>query len=192
MDVPMKLEFAETVVTLMTGNPRFISPFPELPDVIEAINALRNAYQLSLGGSTIHLAAARIREKELDFVMTQLGAYVQSQCGGDEEVIRSSGFDIHSINRVKREVTQPQALKAIISAYPGRVSLRWKAIAAARTYFVEQSIDGSTNWIQCGTCTTANIEIPGLPSTTYLWFRVSAIGVSGTSPASDAVKALIG
>ena len=192
MDVPMKLEHAEKIANSITGNASFVEPYPTVAAVTESIGLLRNAYQESLGGSSISIAAVALREKELDFMMNQWSAYVQNVSNGNPEIIRSSGFDIRNESKVVREVTQPQALKAIMSPYPGQAVLKWKAVEGKKSYFVEKSLDGSTNWIQCGTCTVPTIEIDGLPSTTYLWFRVFAIGSLGTSPASDAVKALIG
>ena len=192
MDVPTKIVEVDAILAKMTNNAYYPNPRPSLAELSTALEACRFTHQEALTRGTEKVAIAALRLKDMDVMVSQLAAYVQSESNGEEVRILSSGFKVRSAATPTKPMTQPQALRFKLSPYPGQVDLKWEPVPGARTYFVEKSVDGANDWQQCGTCTRSSIHIAGFASTIYMWFRVSAIGGLGTSPASDAVKALIG
>lgn len=82
-------------------------------------------------------------------------------------------------------------LTAATSQYPGEVLLSWKSVHGAKSYAIEKSLGGTTDWKACGTSTRSRTAIDGLASMTNVWFRITAIGSAGESPVSAIVKALV-
>lgn len=191
LTIPAKVQKAGLISRSMTGNTNFPAPSPTLAELDAAIAALQVAFQLAIDGGKSFRASMLERETELDFLITQMAAYVQNESDGDAEKIRSAGFEVRSAPSPVAELGSLSNLRATMSQRNGEVSLNWKPLTGAKSYVVEKSADGNNGWVVCNYCTTSYTSIADLPSLAYTWFRVSAIGSAGQSPWSDVVRSLV-
>lgn len=191
LSIPVKIEFANKISLAITGNINFKDPKPSMVEMNAAIKAVFDAAQAASEGGISKTATLHIRVTALEVIISKIAAYVQSESGGDEEKIRSAGFDVRKTAAPATNTGQVHQLVTITSAYSGSISLKWKSTKVVKSYMIEKSDDGNTGWVTCGNSTKASIEIGGLTTMTYVWFRVTAINAAGQSPASAAVRALV-
>ncbi|MEO7309510.1 MAG: fibronectin type III domain-containing protein [Chitinophagaceae bacterium] len=191
LSVPAKVQKAGIIIKAMTGNPNFPTPKPSIAELTAATDGLENAFQAADAGDRNLKAAMLKREEDLDFKISLLAAYIQNESEGDEEKIRSAGFEVRSAATPPTELEHVSNLRATMSERNGEVSLAWKPLAGARTYVIEKSADGNNGWVICGHSTRAHGIVTGLPSLVHAYFRVAGIGSTGQSPWSDVTKSLV-
>jgi len=132
------------------------------------------------------------REEELDTIITLLAAYVLNASKGNEELIRSTGFEVRAAPSPVGELGRPLNLRATTGAISGEIQLDSKSVRGAQSYVWEHSTDGSTGWQYHSTTTSARTTIKELPPVSSHWFRVAGVGASGQGPFSDPVKGIAG
>lgn len=186
LTVPDKVLKARNTVTLMTGNAAYPRPNPTLAAISTAADELETAYNEAADGGKTKTAVMRSKEQELDKLMIQLAAYVQEASNGDELVILSSGLEVAAPKTPPQDLPAPQNLVAEMGTNEGDTNLRWKKVAKAKSYLLQSSADGATNWQTLNTVSTkASAVISGMPSGEKAWYRVCAVGPKGNSPWSD-------
>ena len=191
LSVTNKIAKARQIVTSLTGNESFPTPIPPLSAVTAAVDALETAHaesQLAKQVSKTKTSAQSMKEDELDKIMSQLAAYVESVGSGNEELIRSAGMDTRvAPSFANDEMTVPPALSATTGDHEGEVDLAWDKVAGARSYLIEKSVDPptATSWGHGGVATKSRTSINGLTPGTRYWFRVAAVGANGQSGWSD-------
>ena len=177
----------------MKDNPVFPLPEPALVDIAAARANLEVAITAALDGGRTATAIRNARTKDLKLLLSQLAGYVASVAEGNALAILSSGFDVRRTPSPAGELVAPPDLKAVISAFPGRVDLSWKPLKDAVAYQIHLNrtdpADGSA-WQSAGICTKAKFKVTGLASATTTWFRVSAVGTSGVGPVSEVAHSL--
>lgn len=133
-----------------------------------------------------------MKEEELETIVGLLGAYVLNTSEGDEEMIRSAGFDVRASATPAGLPDRPLNLRAEMGAISGEILLDCKKVTSAKSYVWEHSADGNTGWQYNSTTTSPKTTIKNLPSVSVRWFRVAGVGASGQGPFSDPVKGLAG
>src|SRR5688572_19145829 len=152
LSVTDKIAKARQIVMSLTGNASFPTPTPPLAAITAAIDALETAHsesQLAKQVSKTRTSAQSVREDELDRIMSQLAAYVESVSSDNEELIRSAGMDTRVTPSAASDVlTVPPALSATAGDHDGEVDLAWDKVAGARSYIIERSVDPptTTSW----------------------------------------------
>ncbi len=191
LSIPEKIARAQQIVAALTDNPNFTAPHPPLAQVTAAINALEtasNAAQAARQEAKAKTAEQNASEEELDRVVTQLVAHVESIAGGDEKVIRSAGLDVRAPSAsAPSSPPAPPALTATVGDHDGEIDLSWDTVRGARSYVIERSTDPTTetSWVHAGLSTRSKITIEGLTSGTRYWFRVAALTNNGQAPWSN-------
>ena len=87
------ITFSENVVAMLTGNLNYTSPFPALPAVQEAIDALKASYLAAKDGGRVAIAARNQDWETLLGLMRPLAAWVQSHCQNNLAILLTSGFN---------------------------------------------------------------------------------------------------
>ncbi len=191
--VPDILEECETIVGTLTGNPTYPDPIPALDVVSGSIKDTRAAYQAGLDGGKTLKATVRVMVAILRGNMTQLGAYVQTQSGGDFLTILSSGFSVRNTPGPKVKMAQVTGLRTLPSVTVGQVPLAWKPAVRAKSYILQTTPTPAvdTSWVAAGNSTKASAIVNGLPSGAITWFRVAALGPLGQGPWSDPAMQMV-
>lgn len=89
-----KLATATNVIIKMSANDMFMPYQHEINEAADAVDMLSEAYLNSLSGSPAYRALMPRREKELTEKMSVLAFYVQVLSKGNENIIRTAGFEV--------------------------------------------------------------------------------------------------
>jgi len=195
LTIPEKVARAQQIVAALTGNSNFPTPHPALAEVTTAAGELEtasNAAQAARLEAKRRTAAMGHKEDDLDQLMTQLGAYVESVAGGDEALIMSAGLEMRSDRTTDSSApAAPETLTATTGNHEGEIELSWDTVRGARSYIVERTTDPQTaaSWIQAGVSPRSSLIVEGLDSGKRYHFRVAAVTLNGQSAWSNqAVK----
>src|SRR5690606_38560313 len=165
----------------MQGNLAFPEPMPALADITTARTALEVAITAAMDGGRTATAIRRARTRELTLLLGQLAGYVSSIAEGNALAILSSGFEVRRTPSPVGELPAPVGLEASISAFAGRVELRWGPVNHAVAYQVfKNSTDpaDAAAWQLAGISTRSTFRADGLAPASTTWFRVSAVGTA--------------
>jgi len=188
------VEKCKFIEVRMDGNPAFPAPTPKRSDIVAAREALEAAITGALDGGRTAVAIRRERQKELKRLLDQLAGYVTSVAEGNTLAILSMGFGVKRQATPMGDLLAPTDLKADISAFKGRVDLRWKPVRGAvayHLYLCRTEPSASATWEQVAVSTKAATKVVGLTSGQTFWFRVAAIGTAGVGPLSEVAHTLV-
>ncbi len=186
-----KIARARQIVAAMTANPNFPTPNPSLAamtaviDGTESTAAERDAAQQLAKTKTTEL---NNKVEELDALISQLAAHVDSISGGDEVKIQSAGMDTRATATATTDPpSPPSALSITAGDHEGELDASWDTVAGAKSYVLESCEDPPTptSWKHAGVSTKSRFTITGLQSGKRYWFRVAAINGAGQSGWSD-------
>ena len=195
MPIPLKIEKARHIVTAITGNVSFPTPFPTLASITTAINALETAYNAAQGAGPAQTATMHDKEVIVNNLLSQLANYVEMTANGVEAVILSSGMG------VKRPAThRPFTFTVRNGEHEGEVILQSEVTRNA-SYLWEISTDplpteppaapNASSWKPAGSSKQATFHINGLVARTKYWFRVATITSAGQGLWSDPVTIIV-
>ncbi|MEO6831610.1 MAG: fibronectin type III domain-containing protein [Chitinophagaceae bacterium] len=185
LSIPDKARKAASLVTALTGNENFSTPKPALETLTATVKALDAAKEAALDGGKSKTEALHACEDKLDAMITTLAGYVQSESEGDKAKILSSGFEVREKPKQGQPLENPENVHGKPGTHEGEVIVNWDAVDNARSYKVEMSTDGTSEWRGVGITTSSKLTLNGLVSGAKPWFRVSAIGPLGESGWSD-------
>ena len=191
LSISDKIAKCRQIITRMTGNTNFPTPNPPLTMVTTALNELEGATndaQSARQEAKAKTAIQNDKDASVDGLMTQLAGYVESVAGGDEAIIRSAGMDTKAPPSQPSDVPAPPAnLSATSGDRDGEIDLAWEAVAGAKSYVIEQSVDpnSANGWGHAGVSARSSQTVAQLTSGTRYWFRVAAINAVGQSGWSD-------
>ncbi len=190
LSVGAKLAKSKQIMAALTNNPNFPNPTPALAAITAVITRTETksaecdaAQQLAKTKTT----ELNISVDELDLVMGQITAHVDSVAGGDESKILSAGLDTRAAATSTTEPPPPSALDTTIGDREGELDASWDTVAGAKSYVIETSEDPPqpAAWKHAGVSTKSRFTIKGLPSGKRCWIRVAAINSAGQSGWSD-------
>lgn len=186
------LLFGRNVVTMMTSNPAFATPFPTLASVTTALDALETAAEAALDRSRQAIANRNAAMATALSLLRQLAAYVQSHSVDDVAVLISSGFVPMKgstpvgplqtpYTAILRQGPTSGSIKAHTQKTRGAYSYNWRvALASAPADFLEETQTTSTRH-----------TFEGLtPGQTYI-VQVSAVGAAGETSWSAVTSMMV-
>lgn len=197
---PLTSQELNTFATTHKNNmatPSVAADFPSpMPDVA-TFNASLAAYDTKLHEISQAEDALDTLRKQRDALRTALeehlgtrAGYVQTQSGGDEAKIVSTGFDLQSDRVPTSEMPKPTNLTATIGKKEGEIILKCDGVPKAKTYFWECRThdDGAApgTWTLVKISNASKITVTGLISGKKYAFRVRVFGPNDLeSPWSD-------
>ena len=184
---------SRTNISMLTGNAAYATPNPTLAAFATAADALDSAVQ------AYDFSRSRLDKQERDqaFVVLKamradLGAYVQTTSGGDATLITSAGFEMEAGKSPMGLLPAPQNVRAVSTAYPGKVELRYNGVKGRLIYEVSVCAGDpkvETDWNPYTSTSKNRVSFTGLQSGKEYFFRVVALGSAGASPLSDVANA---
>src|SRR5260370_32152199 len=146
LSVPEKLAKARQIITALTGNPKFTNPVPPLATLTAGANDLESAYTTAQANKQAWRNAVDVQTAKadaLDQLFSQCGKYVEPAAGPDESVISSAGMDPRSAGGSPTLPDAPAGLEVTIGDHEGGLDLSWDAVAKAKSYLIQQSVDAN-------------------------------------------------
>lgn len=148
LTIAILIEFCRHVVTMLTGNPVFATPFPTLVDVTAGIDKLDAANDAAMGGGRVAISARKAAKAELLSLMRQLAAWVQAHCQNDRTILLSSGFELTKTPQPVGPLAAPVTpilihgttgtIRARVGKVKGASAYNWRiALASSPTVYVE-------------------------------------------------------
>jgi len=184
---------SRTNISMLTGNATYATPNPTLAAFTTATDELDSAVQ------AYDFSRSRLdkQDRDLAFVAlkamrSDLGAYVQTTSGGDASLITSAGFEMEAGRQPLGLLAAPQDVRAVSTAYPGKVELRYKGVKGRLVYEVSICAGDpkvEADWSLYTTTGKNRVSFTGLVSGKEYFFRVVALGAAGASPLSDVANA---
>ncbi|GAL86628.1 hypothetical protein MYP_3858 [Sporocytophaga myxococcoides] len=187
--VEEKLILSRQIVQALTENELFPSPIPSLNSVSTAIGELEKAHtDVKLARQTVSTKLSILDDKssELDAVLNQLAAYVESTAKGDEITIKQAGMRVHAPKTPTGIPSAPEKLQAV-AANEKEIELSWESVKGAKSYVVQLTTDLSKDdsWSVATISTKSKATIKNLESGKKYWFKVAAVASAGQSAWSD-------
>jgi hypothetical protein len=184
------ITFAQSIITAMTNNTRFPSPWPALAVVSAALAALQEAESAALARTKGAVTARNDRKAALVALLQQLRTYVQSIADADPEnsaaIIQSAGFAVK-----KTAVRKPRVFDAQQGAVSGAVKLVTRSAGPRSAYDWEYSTDVGKTWLLLPSTVQARTTVTGLAAGTTVQFRFRTLTKSGESDWSQPVSLLV-
>lgn len=189
LTVEEKIVFAKQIITSLTGNADFAAPLPALETVSPLIAAAEQANaEVKIARQSVATKVSILDDKlsDLDSVLNQLAAYVESTAKGDETKIKSAGMSVKATSTPFGIPPAPENLLAV-AANEGEISLSWDGIKGSKSYVIQMATDisGAGNWAISKISTKSKADVSKLESGIKYWFRVAAVGAAGQGPWSD-------
>lgn len=166
-DQDLKLH-ANNVLTSLTGNANFPSPYEALTVIAAAISNLSIAIDAQKPGDVASTAAVHAKATEVKACLKVLAIYVWRKAGGDEAIALTSGFDISkpATKGIKTFNVKPGKLS-------GEADLETSSFGSAG-YAWYKSTDPIGTWEVVTFTTVSKTTITGLTPGTKYWFKVEA------------------
>ena len=173
------------VISMLTGNPNYVTPSPTLADLTNKTDALENA-EAAMDGSKIKTQQRDIALNNFMAIMTQMQAYVQNVANGDVEKILSSGFEVRNPRTKPVKLAAPDKLSIV--PLSNAVTIKWKANAKSKLNVVQMSTTGlDKDWELRGESTKSTITIGELTPGTSYYFRIAHVNAAGIGDWSETV-----
>lgn len=190
LTITEKIAKGRQVVTALTNHTSFPTPIPSLADITAALNNLEKALgevQAARSEVSTKVVIQDNAEALVNQLLTQIGGYVESVAGKDDQLIASAGLETKATPTAPTVPSSPQALSATAGEHEGEILLSWKSVSNARSYTIEFSTDPaeSASWVHVGIAASAHKTINNLKSGTRYWFRIAAINTVGHSGWSE-------
>jgi hypothetical protein len=183
------LQAGRDVVTAMTGNTNYTTPFPALADITTALDDLQAKITAAAGRDRMAMAARNAAWETAKSLMRQLANYVQAHCQNDLDILLSSGFTASKTPAPVGALEAPGNLRIRYLSPSGTVELRMAAVYGVRGGYAIQQAEGEDGpWIPVVISSKSVAEISGLTPGKSYRLRAAAIGAAGQSGWSNPVE----
>lgn len=175
------IAFVRNVITLMTGNPSYVTPLPPLATLTTSVNAFETTVHDALDGGKIAIATRNAARVELLSLVRQLAAYVQGNCGADLVTLIGSGFDAVRAPSPVGILPPPANQRLSITNKSGELLFRFDKVFNAANYSIQTAADDTGPWKDEDLSTATRVTLTGLTPGKVYWARVCANGSQGPS-----------
>jgi hypothetical protein len=177
------------ILTEMTNNDAFPTPFPPLAEISTAFEEYRLALNQVATGGRFLTETKNQKRAVLEDKLNKLGMYVQMVSNNDLPTMLSSGFRLTKAREKVGPIPKASHFRLEVIAV-GTVKLVVKGIEGALSYIFEYKKDGDLNWTGI-TSSKAKLVINNLESGKRYAFRVVGIGTDPTKNYSDEIWSYI-
>jgi hypothetical protein len=187
---PLYISRAYAIVEAVAGSSWFPAPRPDLATVKAAIDALVEAQAATHTGGKAQTAVRDEKRLELQMLLEQLRAHVQSIADSDVErapaIIESAGMYVKKVRGRGR-----LGFRLKNGRVSGEVDAFTAQAANRASYDWQYSLDDRATWIDWPSTNKANTTIPGLPPGATVWVRYRTIVKSVTSDWSQPLSIIV-
>ena len=182
---------AGTVIDQLTAN---VATFPTPSPAVAVLTTAKDALVRAMGAAEQRSRSAfndlRIARKSMKDLIIQEATYVENVANGDEGKIIDGGFEVRKRPVPSPIPGEPDRVTVAVGSYTGTVQLSYRS-KDARSYLIfitetDPSL-AAAQWTVAGSTTQREFTVEGLASGKAYWFKVSALGTAGESPACEPV-----
>jgi hypothetical protein len=185
------LQVARDIVTAMTGNANYATPFPALAVITAALDDLQAKITAAAGRDRMAIAERNTAWQQSKSLIRQLANYVEMHCQNDLDILLSSGFTATKVATPVGPLAAPVNLQYRYTGQTGEVELRMNAVYGVRGgYPIERSEEDTDIWVPVLTSTKTRLVIGNFTRGKNYRLRAAAIGAAGQSPWSNPVDFL--
>jgi hypothetical protein len=173
------LTTGKRVVEKTKNNPTFPNPPAALAELEKLLPEYDTAVISARGREKEKIAIKKAKKAAVVALLSEVAAYINLTCNGDEALLLSSGFDISGPNGTS-SLPGIQKLEVELGP-PGEVTISVKRVRGARAYMHQYTTEAPTSetlWVNVGHTNPFN-TFRGLKSYTKYWFRTVALGTNG-------------
>ena|ERR1035437_4310305 len=179
--------FGSHILTSITGNANFGTPYPGLRFLSTGITNVNNAITAQVKGNKASTQAVKDAEYQLKRILKIFAAYVEWISNDNATIALSSGFSL------RQATTRTVAsFTAIHGLNIGEVDVKSKASKDASYIFQYTTTPlVSASWVTSATIKQVKHTISGLTPGVMYWFRVAVVTKAGQQPWSNAVNIMV-
>lgn len=182
------VEFVRNVVALMTANPDYPTPAPDLATITKQTSALDDLVQKAANRDRVQIADRNQARATLLQSTRDLAAYVQGNCLNNLAVLIGSGFNAippKSPTTVPAAPTSPRLTQGPLS---GSLIFDFKKKdRTIRNCSIQTAASPNGPWTDYGLTTKSRITLLNLPTMAVTWARARANGAAGSSAWTEPV-----
>ncbi len=172
-------------IAKLTGNAWFPVTEPSLPYMQALAEELEETIHKIEAGDKSFIPHRQTLVMKVENAIRKLSYDIQNLSNGNEEMIKSAGFDVQQGRSATKPVGEVMHLTAE-PVGPGRVILRWKKIAYSRMNFIEITDNPATgNWKPLDKTGKSSFIVTGLTPGVLYYFRVYGSNSLGDSNPSE-------
>jgi hypothetical protein len=187
------IALTQAIISGLTGNASFPSPTPDLTAITAALADFSDAMAEAANGG-VHLTAAKNAKRAvLASLLRQLAGYINVQCDGDIEKLRSTQFPIQKPTRSRLgAVSTPAAPVLKQGAKSGVLAAKSSPVEGASVYNWRIALASApTQFVQTAQTTAARTTFAELTPGQVYNVQLNAVGASGTSDWSDDATSMV-
>ena len=190
--IAVLIEFCRHVITMLTGNANYTTPFPTLAVVTTAVDNLETANDDAMGGGRVAISARKAAKAEMLSLMRQLAAWVQAHCQNDRTILLSSGFVTTKAPEPIGQLAAPYSPIVRHGAISGTLKARVPKVKGAYAYNWRVALASSPNvYVETAQTTGGRYLFEGLtPGLVYI-VQANALGALGESNWSSGTSLMV-
>ncbi len=190
--VAILLMKARNIYAAMLDNTNFATPNPDMPTLLQLINALQDAQDAAADGGKAAIAARDEAQGNLITLLKALGNYVNYTAQGNVPILATSGFDL---TKTKQPVQLQAIIRLLVTSVPNTNSLTLRAIGGSgiKGFVHQYSTDpamADSSWVSVNS-TVRKYTFQNLTRQKEYFVRVICIGSNGQSAISDPVSRIV-
>lgn len=190
--VGLFITFCENVVTMLTDNANYTSPFPALADVQIAIDTLKATYLAAQDRSITAIANRNQAWEHLLGLMRPLASWVQAHCQNNLAILVGSGFYATRSRTPVGPLTAPQTPILQQGPKTGELAARTRQLRGAYTYCWRIALASApTVYLQTVFSTSVRQTFSGLTAGQIYNVEVCGIGAAGEGAYSVTVSMMV-
>jgi len=179
-------EFTAFIVSCLTGNTNFQTPYPPLVNITSLRDLFDAAILTAEDGTRSDKARRDELRLELENAMILLASYVEDNCQNNEVILLSSGFGMHKMPELRALPTKPQSVKVKDGVQSGEVVVTYQKGLHATVHIARYTNDlNSGIWKISEPSSRGKIGIEDLEVGKNVWVQVKAVNSNGISGWSD-------
>ncbi|MEO8760654.1 MAG: fibronectin type III domain-containing protein [Bacteroidia bacterium] len=176
--------FAAHILTSMTGNTHFTTPYPTLAMLQTAITNLNTTLAAQVKGNKASTQAVKTAVYQVKRVLRAMAANVEYISNDDATTALTSGF---SLSQTGTHATPPFVINH--NGNLGQINAKAKATKLS-SYIWQYTTTPlvAASWVTSATTMQATHVFVGLNPGTMYWFRVAVVDKNGQQPFSNAIN----
>jgi hypothetical protein len=175
------ITFLRNLITMMTSNPAFPTPDPDLKAFALVVDDLDTKAQSAMNRGRTEITARRAARVNTLSLTRQLANYVEMRCNGSLETLQSSGFAAVRAPSPPFVPATPGNPRLEYNGITGTLVFRFTGDRNVKNFSVQHAENVAGPWIDHPLSTSTRVRLEDLTPGKSYWARSRANGTAGSS-----------